>query len=344
MKNFLLITFFLLISIVTFAKINNPGDNRYTTSLEGKMFFSNQPFTGSGSNSKKSFTSGEYIYGRIELPSGTIKEAFKINEDKNTLPYLQMKVTILKAGGDDDEIRSDKYYTLVKDEFKNSNSFNFDILPEGSKATTLYSLLDDFVAGLGHFPLPSGIGYAKLPDGMYKVRIKIFTETKNAYGSYQSEDKWPILEDEFDFKFKEDDVARIRTNAAQGSDIALENAFRYDKLPPVFSNPGKLTDPNASISKIAAILKRDLPERQIIKWVAETYNGLYWSIAKDEIGIPKYKYFNPHIWMAYKSNGKCYVGFVTLRQVYSGGGTYAGLGVAWTTTSEDKAIDCSKVK
>ena len=344
MKNFLFITAFLLISTLTVAKNGKPGDNRNGTALEGKMYFSNQPFTGSAANSKKSFTSAEYIYGRIELPSGIIKEAFKIKEDNKTLPYLQMKVTILKAGGDNDEIRSDKYYLLINDEFKNGNALNFDILPEGSKATTLYSLLDDFVAGLGHFPLPSGIGYAQLPDGKYKIRLKIYTETKNAYGSYQDEDKWPILEGEFDFSFKEDDVARIKSNAVQGSDIALENAFRYDKMPPVFSNPGKLTDPGATSAKIASILKRDLPDRQIIKWVAETYNGLYWSIAKDDIGIPKYKYFNPHIWMAYKSNGKCYVGFVTLRQVYSGGGTYAPLAVAWTTTKDDKAIDCSKVK
>ncbi len=343
MKNFLFITGFLLISTLTVAKNGKPRHNQSGTPLEGNMFFSNQPFTGSSANNKKSFNSAEYIYGRIELTSGTIKEAFKIQEDNRTLPYLQMRVTISKAGADDD-VRSDKYYLLVKDEFKNSNALNFDILPEGSKATTLYSLLDDFVAGLGHFPLPSGIGYAQLPDGKYQVRIKIYMETKNAYGSYQSEDKWPILEGEFDFKFSEDDVARIRTNAAQGSDIAQENAFHYDKMPPVFSNPGALTDPNATSAKIASILKRDLPDRQIIKWVAESYSGTYWSIAKDDIGIPKYKYFNPHIWMAYKSNGKCYVGFVTLRQVYSGGGTYAALAVAWTSTKDDKAIDCSKVK
>ena len=344
MKNFLFISVFLLSSIVTFAKNKRLVDEWPGTPLAGTMYFSNQPFTTSNANSKKIFTSAEYIYARIELPSGTIKDAFKIMEDNNTLPYLQMKVTILKVGGDNDEIRSDKYYTLVKDEFKNINTFNFDILPEASKATTLYSLLDDFVAGLGHFPLPSGIGYAQLPDGMYKVRIKIYTETKNTYGSYQSEDKWPILEDEFDFKFSENDVERIRSNAKLGSDLVLENAFRYDKLPPVFSTPGKLTDPNATSAKIAAILKRDLPDRQIIKWVAESYNGPYWNIATDDYGLPKYKYFNPHIWMAYKSNGKCYIGYVTLRQVYSGGGTYAALAVAWTSTKDDKGIDCTKVK
>ncbi|MEO5946400.1 MAG: hypothetical protein ABIP79_06250 [Chitinophagaceae bacterium] len=344
MKNLLFITFFLLISIVTVAKKDKLIENGSTTPLAGNMYFSNQPFTGSSANSKKSFNSAEYIYGRLELPSGTIKESFKLSDENKGLPYLQMSVTISKAGGDNYVMQFSNYYALLSDQYKNSNTFNFDILPEGSKATTVYSLLDDFSAGLGHFPLSSGIGYANLSDGNYKVSIKIYMETKNTYGYDQTEDKWPTLEGEFDFTFKEDDYARIKSNSNEGSDLALENAFRYDKLPPVFSNPGKLTDPGATSAKIAAILKRDLPQRQIIKWVAETYSGSYWSIAKDDYGLPKYKYFNPHIWMAYKMDGKCYVGYVTLRQVYSGGGTYGPLGVAWTSTKDDKGIGCDKVK
>ncbi|MEO7307473.1 MAG: hypothetical protein ABIR78_01560 [Ferruginibacter sp.] len=344
MKFFLFITAFLLTSIVTVAGNDKIKNHRSGTPLEGNMYFSNQPFTNSNTNSKKSFTSAEDIYGRIELSSATIKEAFKLNDEDQGLASLQVSITVSKAGGNHNVVHSDRYYALLNDQFRNTNAFNFDVLPEGSKATTVYSLVNNFAAGLGHFPLSSEVGYAQLPDGNYKVSIKIFMESKNTYGSSQSEDKWPTIEGEFDFNFKEDDYARIEKNAKEGSDLALANAFRYDKMPAVFSNPGKLTDPGATSAKIASILKRDLPDRQIIKWVAETYNGTYWSIAKDEIGIPKYKYFNPHIWMAYKSGGKCYVGFVTLRQVYSGGGTYAALAVAWTTTKDDKPIDCSKVK
>jgi hypothetical protein len=142
-------------------------------------------------------------------------------------------------------------------------------------------------------------------------------------------------------------VERIFANDDKVTETIVANAFRYDKMPPVFSNPGKLTDPNATQAKIAAILKRDLPKRQILKWVAETYDGTYWHIAKDDYGLPRYKYFNPHIWMAYKIDGKCYIGHVTLRQVYSGGGTYGPLQVAFTSASgslPDRGIDCLKVK
>lgn len=124
----------------------------------------------------------------------------------------------------------------------------------------------------------------------------------------------------------------------------MANAFRYDKLPEVFANPATISDPKATTAKIAAILKRDLPQRSIIKFVVEKYNGALWSIANNEYGIPSYRYFNPHVWVAYKMDGRCYVGYVTLRENYSGGGTYGPLGVAWTSTKDDRAIDCIKIK
>ncbi|MDZ4794063.1 MAG: hypothetical protein SGI83_07280 [Bacteroidota bacterium] len=94
MKNSLFITAFLLISIVTVAKNDKLRNGQSVTLLEGNMFFSNQPFTTSSANSKNSFTSAGYIYGRIELLSGTIKEAFKIKEDERTLLSLIMRISI----------------------------------------------------------------------------------------------------------------------------------------------------------------------------------------------------------------------------------------------------------
>jgi len=169
-------------------------------------------------------------------------------------------------------------------------------------------------------------------------------EEREADDREEDQEKWPFIQDGFDFTLREADIATLNKNRLATIDHMEENAFRYDKLPDVFSRPGKLTDPNATTAKVAAILKRDLPNRAIIKFVAEQYSGTLWSIAKDDFGLPRYKYFNPHIWMAYKMDGKCYVGYVTLRQVYSGGGTYGPLEVAWTTTKDDRGIDCEKVK
>ena len=345
MRTILLAVSATLISFNIYAGKENGNPEIAGMPAEGKIYFSSQPFTSSATNTKTSFTSAEFIYGRMELNSGTIKEAFKIKENGNALAYLKCKVTVLQ-NGEEISYGNSNDYILIKDQVKNSNALNFDILPEPSKVTTVYSMLDDFSAGIGFNPISTLIMNGHWPSGVYKVHIKIYSETTNAYGDVQSEDKWPGIEDEFEFKFNEDDAEKILANKDKIKETTQENAFRYDKLPAVFSNPGKLTDPNATSAQIAAILKRDLPDRQIIKWVAETYNGPYWHIASNDLGIPQYKYFNPHIWVAYKINGKCYVGDVTLRQVYAGGGTYGQLQVAFTSAGNvpDKGIDCINVK
>lgn len=336
----------IVISMTLQAKKYMPTLEGEKPNVEGRIYFSNLPFTGTNSNTgKTTFTSAEYIYARLEIPSGTLKEIFKIKDDEKALPYLKCKLTVMQ-GGEVIPYGSSKDNILVQDEFKNSNILNFDILPEPAKASTLYSMLEDFSAGYGFNPISGLILNGRWPDGDYKVRVTIYTETFNAYGALQSEDKWPSLEGEFDLKFKEDDAGKIIANSKLIRETSIENAFRYDNLPPVFSKPGPLTDPNASSAKIAAILKRDLPQRQILKWVAESYSGPVWHVATNDLGIPRYKYFNPHIWMAYKINGKCYVGYATLRQIYSGGGTYGPLQVAFTSAGSlpDKGIDCTKIK
>ncbi len=206
-------------------------------------------------------------------------------------------------------------------------------------------MTDDFTAGYGYTPLYYMINPDYFPSaGTYRVNVKIYSKTYDGYEREEDQDKWPFIQEGFDFTLRDADIATLKKNSLATRERMEQNAFALDKMPPVFSNPGKLTDPNATTAKIAAILKRDLPGRAIIKWVAEQYNGAYWSIAKDDFGLPRYKYFNPHIWMAYKADGKCFVGYITLRQVYSGGGTYGQLEVAWTSTKEDRVIDCDKVK
>ena len=169
---------------------------------------------------------------------------------------------------------------------------------------------------------------------------------ENSWGTLEPRDTWPTLEGEFNFTMNEADIETLVANRTKARESSRESAYRYDKLPPVFANPGPMSDPNATAAKISAILKRDLPERTIMKFVAEKYSGLQWHVANDEIGLPKYKYFNPHIWVAYRMDGKCHVGSVTLRQNYQGGGRFGPLQVAFTSASEheDGVIDCALVK
>lgn len=342
MKKIYLISIVLLFTLSVSAKKNKlPVD---TNNPAGKILFSNQPFGSSNVVTKSTFSSSEYIYGRLELSGSSIKEAFKLKESTSK-DFLVCEVEVLKNGKPVGYHISRNNYILLPKENLDKTWLNLDILPAPTQAKTLYSMTDDFTAGYGYTPLYYMIKPDYFPsEGTYFLNIKLFSRTRDAYDREQEADQWPFIQEGFEFTLHEADIATLRKNSKATVDFMEENAFRYDKLPPVFSNPGKLTDPNATTAKVANILKRDLPNRTIIKFVAESYSGTQWSIAKDDYGLPRYKYFNPHIWIAYKSDGKCYVGYVTLRQNYSGGGTYGPLQVAWTSTKDDRGIDCTKVK
>jgi hypothetical protein len=342
MKSFLpVILLFPLFAIASPGKTHTISAN---PPINGKLLFSTMPFTTSSSGSKTNFTSNEFIYARLEVP-GTIKEAFKLQETYGHY-YLDVDVEVWK--GENSMGSSNHNYMLVNANTLDKNWFNFDIMPDPTRASTLYSMTEEFDAGLGFFPFYNVIDQRNFPSaGEYKIKVNVFSRSKNAWGKQDEMENWPMITEEFTFNFREEDIAAIQKNSKSAIDRMDKNiatANRYDKLPPVFSNPGKLNDPNASTAKVAAILKRDLPQRAIIRFVAEQYSGAQWSIAKDEYGLPTYRYFNPHIWMIYKAGGDCFVGFVTLRQDYSGGGTYGQLRVAWTTTKDDRGIDCTKLK
>lgn len=338
------ILLFLLLPIFSVADPGRNAKQSATASVSGKISFSSSPFTGTATNSKTSFTSGDFIYGRLELSGMSIKDAFKLKE--STRPsYLVCEVEVLQDGEPVGYHTYRNNYIFLEKGSLDKTSLNFDVLPDPNQASTLYSMTDDFTAGYGYTPLYNMINPNFFPSGgNYHLNVKIYSRTYDAYDQQEDQEKWPFIQDGFDFTLRESDIATLKKNGKASWDFMAENAFRLDKMPAVFSNPGKLTDPNATTAKVAAILKRDLPQRAIIKFVAEPYSGTQWHIAKDDYGLPRYKYFNPHIWMAYKSGGKCFVGFVTLRQVYSGGGTYGPLEVAWTSTKDDRVIDCVKVK
>lgn len=315
--------------------------------IPGKLMFSNNPFASGAAVPKNVFSSNEFIYGKFELSGATIREAFKIKDSKGYY-YLVNRMEVLRNGEPVGYHTYNNNHILLQKEDLDKSSLNFDVLPEPGKGTTLYSMTDDFSAGYGYTPLYMMIKPDFFPEaGKYRVNARIYFKTTDMYGRDEDMDKWPYIEDGFEFTLRESDVAMLVKNSKANWEYNESNAFRYDKLPAEFSNPATYSDPKVTNAKIAAILKRDLPNRSIIKFVVEKYNGGLWHIANNDLGIPKYRYFNPHVWVAYKENGKCYVGHVTLRENYSGGGTYGPLGVAFTTASNsggDRGIDCGKIK
>lgn len=314
------------------------------TSQKGKMYFSNQPFANSHANAVSQFKSSDFIYGRIESEKGSLKESFDMSTIKTDHLYLLATWHIVRDDGVE-KFSNREFYIRMMNGAENGTTLNFDILPLAEKASTVISLLEDFSAGqrAGFFdPFLNNSDYY-WRNGDYKVDVSIYLKSYNAWGQLDEIQNWPDITGSFTFHFNEKDVAVQMKNLEKGNELVKENSLRMDKLPDYFNKPAKLSEPELSSANIMAILKRDLPSVNIVKAVIPPFDGVLRDVAKNELNVILYRYVRPYVRVIYKENGKCYVGSVSLREDYQGGGKYGPLRVNKFWGSEG-LLDCSLVK
>ena len=334
--------------------VSNAGTKPHKGFAAGKMYFSDKPFTTSNAGSKTSFKSSEFIYGRLEIQNQTLKEAFKLPNDGETTmknkkdTYLKYSITILKDGEAKTYWGNDVNFIYVLGKDKNSTSFNFDVLPSPAQVTSLMAMVQEFDVGFIASPLYRGIQPDYFPEnGNYTIRIRLYSESQDAWGRMEDMEKWPVIEGEFDFAFNINDIATIKKNGKEVGDVVENGSNRVTKLPDYFANSTKLSDPMLSNANISAILKRDLPGRSmtLLKFAVGSYTGPLWKIEKNDLGLILRRYVTPDINVVFKFENTCYIGYVRLWQEYQGGGKYGPLiaGGGSCNTCGDK-IDCNLVK
>jgi len=317
-----------------------------------KIYFSDKPFDNSNTGIKTSFSSADFIYGRIELDNKTLQEAFGLPKDGESPMYnkvdcyLRYQVTVYKDGEQNGQPNFwDFLYVWGKE--KNSTSFNFDILPEPAKAKSMLCGTENFSSSIASGPLYHIISEDRFPtNGVYTIRVKLFYQPVNAWGKLEEEEKWPVAEEEFAFNFEAKDIAKLKSNGDAAGELVMENAYRLDKMPEWFYKAGNANDPKVTTAVIAAILKRDIPTKSVIKFVVSEFTGPTWLVEKDQYGLILQRTFMPTINIAYKRDGKCYVGTVRLWEPYEGYGKYGKLMVGSESSSRrsDYWLDCILVK
>ena len=197
-------------------------------SVAGKIFFSDKPFTSSNAGSKKNFTSADFIYGRIELDAETINTAFRVFTPNNSYPYAYFLYRVyVFYKGKEMGFNSSNNICLLREKDKNNKWFNFDVLPEPAKASTVLSGTERFdYYSLGTVPLYNLIDPYKFSEnGDYRIVVKFYSETYDAWGRMEPVEKWPVLEEEFTFSLNETDVPRLKKNHAAADDLIEKNAF-----------------------------------------------------------------------------------------------------------------------
>ncbi len=336
MKKFIL----FLIGIVC---INLEMRAQENESSAGKFIFSNKPENNTA-NIKTSFSSSEYIYASMDLGGKTVKEFFKmpdLNEGEFSYLYHSVEVYL----GDKWVGETAWRFIMVTDEDKEKNVLPFDVLPEpGKTPTMLVSASENFKTGLSTGPLYSLLARKLFEkSGSYKIVVTVYNVTKDAYGKVNNKGKWPTCSGSFSFIFKEEDVPVLLKNRIAAEEFTRNNAIRVSKLPSAFTNPLAPKDPKLSKAKIAAILKRDVGSK-ITKFAIEKEEGSLWAIAKNNFGIPRYRYLIPRVFIVSKNGEKCYITVVELIEEYLGGGKYGTLKVGYFRHSEGGRIECEKVK
>jgi len=332
----------LFYSLVFFFSIQVIGQT-----VTAKMYFSTDKDPSSAP--KRSFNSGEFIYGRVEFTGGTLNDFFRLRPSENKRPsHLQYTITV-NRDGKQLGTKNRYMYLLLREEDKAMNKYVFDILAEPESSTSVVSFFTDFNVSV-ESTLYEMITKERFPsNGTYLVMVQLHSESLDGWGNKEDKSKWPFVRSNFEFRFSESDIANLQKNRTAAYQFLKENAFKLTALPDVFSNPAKVTDPKLTQAKLMAILKRDLPGYTILKMALAPWRGDLWQIMYTTdrvVPVPRHRALTPDIHIAYEEDGQCRVGAISLIEPYLGGGKYGPLKVApiYTINGKDKLIDCDLIK
>jgi len=296
LKHFLLFISAALIAITSQAQNN------------AKVIFNNVPFTNGSEAGKTSFKSSEFIYARVELGK-TVKEYFKIEEPAGpTKPHVLIFKYSKRYTEADGKTYADNFtngeYLYVKPENLNKTYFELDILPDPAIAKDMFCMVSNFQGGKYSSP----IYFVRLKN--YKNNSTISYSIQLVGGTTVANDAGnpalPKVTGSFDLVIDHADELLVKQNMELASKKVQTDGDKLASLPPVFSKPFKTTDPKLTASKINAILKRDYPNRKVLKLALESDGGQLWMVSKNDLGIPRYRYFNGklHSDILYEYNSK----------------------------------------
>lgn len=319
-----------------------------------RMSFSTTPFTDGSGGGKSSFTSADFIYGRLDLGQ-SIYDAFGMKGFGNKDFYY------LNYGIDVETNGQRTYYALprtepiliTKDQAK-QNYLNFDVLPDPNKLSTIAGrIADDRSYYFDPAPLYAMVGGNDVrqifpKSGTYKVRIRLDLNNFDEWGKMELDrDKFPAVVSEFTFQFNVGDAQTLAANNKKASENALTARNRMETLTALPEWWGKTrapSDPKLTAARLTPLLRDYTREATYLnKFVWGEYSLPLWTIHKDSYGLPSYR-FGPQLWALYKHNkdGTCFFVRYSPRETYLGAGTYGQLHLQAMTSYT--YIDCATIK
>lgn len=347
---------------------NTVMEHPFIVLSDAKFYFSDKPFTHSSAGAKADFTSGEFIYGRLELGGKTVSEAFKLDaQPAKGFHYLNYGIVITPKGQSESEARSDQTveYTiynrsrpiLIREEEMKNTWLNFDVLPEPDKISTLQAAAPG-PEHIGEFKFDAGLGFYTndrmaefFPsNGDYTVQLLLWNHSFDDWGRVQEYEKNIVSMGTFTYRFSTKDAPALIANAQkrlEGVQLAQAMKTRYTRLPDWWN--GKPFTPADGLLKPATLtpMIKNYCSRYGLTYISHKvypYSGSAgWTIYTDsQTGLPVSRRLNAEAWTLYKDeNGRCRFAVALIDEAYAGGGTY---GSPYISGLSGEYIDCSAIK
>jgi hypothetical protein len=303
------------------------------------IIFSSTPFSYGEKNIAQRFHSDNFIYAKISVANGTIKDALKIGDKDDDINfgfvlYNDFKETI--------ETKEQVISFAITAAQANAKSITVDILPDAQ----IYKngKQGDFWGGAMFAGMHTQYVLGK--NGNYKIGFYVKNEKVDDWGK-------PIWGDNivyinfFDYEFDTKHAAGILKESDELNDLrvsAIKNVIT--PLPKQWTEKTSNTVMGFTQAQLITMYQNSFTDKMdahtVVKFHASSSNG-GWTTQNNEFGIPVYRYSNQWytIFIKYANGGSCFYQGFGLRQQYNGGGTY---GQAFIDKNEYHMADCATMK
>ena len=324
-----------------------------------RITFSNNP---DGSNPKTSFTSSEFIYGRLDLGGRTVYDVFGLkNQTDVPIYYIHYDLKIYKPDEKPYEGNWGGAFnqTLVTKEDAKKTYWNFDVLPDPTKISTMKSMLADEKdferKGLAGFYTKwhsADSARSTFPqNGTYTIDVTIWGDAYDDWGKPTGEtDMKPTASAQFAFQFSGADGQKLIANAEKAQktlETAKIASEMHRTMPDWWFKGGTYPgEPKLSAARLVPLIKGFIGQWNLtyVKHMIVKSEGPLWVIEKNSLGIPEYRMVKPYIYVIYRDpkDNSCQLGALYMRESYAGAGTYGAPYLGGIR--EVQYIDCAVVK
>lgn len=320
----------------------------------GNIYFSNQPFINGTEGSKTSFNSNEFIYGRLVLNGGTVREVLKPASLTKKIKGYQIPFKIYWK-----DSNGQKHYpdfladnAVLSEADLDKTYWDFDFFPPPDKAKTVVFTDRNFNDGYeSSDSVYLFLNNEETKEGTYRLGVEIKNVAVDFRGNPLPASETQTVEGEIPFTFRGADYANIKANynalTKTFAATARQSQTANQELPKEWTEATNRILPIATEAQMRLMFLnrfRNKASLQIIKFHASAPGQTSWSVEKNNLGIPIYRYSNQTytIFVKNTAENQCFFDNFGLRQNYSGGGTYGQTFLDFDEKSQ-RPFNCNKV-